>query len=167
MPKVRINGIEIEVPQGSSLLQAAQSLGIAIPALCHQDGLKPHTSCMVCVVENKETGILLPACSAAAEEGLAVTLLPLPGPGADPMAVVMDGTADFGVNFGAGVVTARSQGLPITAIATSTRQRNFRGTWFIDYTFRFEQEGELVYESMQTAAWTRSEHRGLCPDGWE
>ena len=57
-----------------------------------------------------------------AEEGLAVTLLPLPGPGADPMAVVMDGTADFGVNFGAGVVTARSQGLPITAIATFYRR---------------------------------------------
>ena len=57
-----------------------------------------------------------------AEEGLAVILLPLPGPGADPMAVVMDGTADFGVNFGAGVVTARSQGLPITAIATIYRR---------------------------------------------
>ena len=57
-----------------------------------------------------------------AEEGLAVTLLPLPEPGADPMAVVMDGTADLGVNYGAGLVTARSQGLPITAIATIYRR---------------------------------------------
>jgi NitT/TauT family transport system substrate-binding protein len=56
-----------------------------------------------------------------AKEGLAVTMLPLPGPGADTMALVMDGAADFGVNFGAGLVTARSQGLPITAIATIYR----------------------------------------------
>jgi NitT/TauT family transport system substrate-binding protein len=57
-----------------------------------------------------------------AEEGLAVTLLPLPDPGADPMAVVMDGTADLGVTFGAGLVTARSQGQPVTAIATIYRR---------------------------------------------
>ena len=57
-----------------------------------------------------------------AEEGLEVTLLPRPEPGADVMAPVMDETADFGVTFGAGLVTARSQGLPITAIATIYRR---------------------------------------------
>jgi NitT/TauT family transport system substrate-binding protein len=57
-----------------------------------------------------------------AEEGLAVTLLPLPGPGADTIALVMDGTADFGVTFGAGMVAAHSQGRPITAIATIYRR---------------------------------------------
>ena len=57
-----------------------------------------------------------------AEEGLAVTLLPRPGPGTDINAPLIDGTAKFGVNTGAGLVAARSQGLPLTAIATIHRR---------------------------------------------
>jgi NitT/TauT family transport system substrate-binding protein len=57
-----------------------------------------------------------------AEEGLQVTLLPPPGAGADAIALVMDGTANLGVTFGAGLVAARSQGLPVTAIATIYRR---------------------------------------------
>jgi NitT/TauT family transport system substrate-binding protein len=57
-----------------------------------------------------------------AEEGLEVTLLPRPGPGTDISAPLIDGTAEFGVNTGAGLVAARSQGLPITAIATIHRR---------------------------------------------
>ncbi len=41
-----------------------------------------------------------------AAEGLKVTLLPGQGPGADVITMVIDGKADFGVNFGAGLVTA-------------------------------------------------------------
>ena len=57
-----------------------------------------------------------------AAEGLEVTLLPRPEPGADVHAPVIDGTADFGVDTGAGLVTARSQGLPVTVIATIYRR---------------------------------------------
>jgi NitT/TauT family transport system substrate-binding protein len=57
-----------------------------------------------------------------AQEGLQVTLLPSPSAGADAIALVMNGTADVGVTFGAGLVTARSQGLPVTAIATIYRR---------------------------------------------
>jgi NitT/TauT family transport system substrate-binding protein len=57
-----------------------------------------------------------------AEENLAVSLLPPSGPGADVFAPVVDGTADFGVNFGAGLVIARSQGRPVTAIAAIYRR---------------------------------------------
>ena len=57
-----------------------------------------------------------------AEEGLKVTLLPRPGPGTDVIAVVNRGTAEFGVTYGPGLVTARSQGLPVTAIATVYRR---------------------------------------------
>jgi NitT/TauT family transport system substrate-binding protein len=57
-----------------------------------------------------------------AEEGLEVTLLPPAGAGADATAAVIDGTADLGVTFGAGLVAARSQGLPVTAIATIYRR---------------------------------------------
>jgi len=57
-----------------------------------------------------------------AEEGLEVTLLPRPEPGADTIAVVMDGTAAFGVDYGAGLVISRSQDRPVTAIATIYRR---------------------------------------------
>ncbi len=57
-----------------------------------------------------------------AEEGLQVSLLPAPGAGTDTIALVIDGTADLGVTFGAGLVAARSQRLPVTAIATIYRR---------------------------------------------
>jgi NitT/TauT family transport system substrate-binding protein len=57
-----------------------------------------------------------------AEEGLEVTLLPRPEPGADTVAMVMDGTAAFGVDYGAGLVISRSQDKPTTAIATIYRR---------------------------------------------
>lgn len=40
-----------------------------------------------------------------------------------------------------------------------TRKRQLRGTWFVDYRFRFEQDGKELYRSRQTAAWVRGEGR--------
>jgi len=57
-----------------------------------------------------------------AEEGLNATLVPIPGPGTDNIAIVADGGVDFGVNAGAGLVTARSRGVPITALACIYRR---------------------------------------------
>ena len=51
-------------------------------------------------------------------------------------------------------------GPPATATLSVVRKRQIRGTWFIDYAFRYEQDGRLFYESEQTAAWGRSDHRG-------
>jgi hypothetical protein len=39
----------------------------------------------------------------------------------------------------------------------ATRVRTLRGRRFIEYAFRFEQEGRLIYESTQAAVWTRGE----------
>lgn len=44
-------------------------------------------------------------------------------------------------------------GPPVLATATAHKRRHFRGAWFLDYTFAFEQEGELLYSSEQTAVW--------------
>jgi len=57
-----------------------------------------------------------------AEEGLEVSMVPRPAPDADVVAPVIDGIADFGVDYGAGLITARSQVLPVTAIATLYRR---------------------------------------------
>jgi hypothetical protein len=48
-------------------------------------------------------------------------------------------------------------GPPILSYAECTRHRRFRGTWFLDYRFRFEQEGEVFYESTQSAAWVQGD----------
>lgn len=60
------------VPAGSTILEAARTLGIEIPTLCHLEGCEPFTSCMVCVVREVKTDRLLPSCSALAEAGMEI-----------------------------------------------------------------------------------------------
>lgn len=67
-----IDNQKIEVPDGTTVLQAAQKLGIAIPTMCHREGFKPSTSCMVCVVEIEGYRTLVPSCGMPAEEGMVV-----------------------------------------------------------------------------------------------
>lgn len=66
------------------------------------------------------------------------------------------------VGFGTHVNRARFWrmgliGPPVLAIAIAQRRRQMRGTWFVEYSFRFEQMGEVIYESEQSAAWRRQE----------
>jgi len=74
MPKLRINGIEVEVEHGASVLEAARFLGISIPTLCHDDGLTPYGACRLCVVEVSNNGRprLLSACTLPAEDGMEI-----------------------------------------------------------------------------------------------
>ena len=72
MPRLTIDGKNVETPQGTSLMDAAAQLGIHIPALCHVPGVRPLTSCMLCIVEETASGRTLPSCSAIAEDGMVV-----------------------------------------------------------------------------------------------
>jgi coenzyme F420 hydrogenase subunit beta len=76
MPKLRINGIEVEVERGTTVLEAACLLGIPIPTLCHEDGLTPYGACRLCMVEigsqNSGHSKLVSACTHPAEDGLQV-----------------------------------------------------------------------------------------------
>ena len=74
MVKLRINGIEVEVERGTTVLEAARFLGIPIPTLCHDDGLIPVGACRLCLVEvlNGARSKLLSACTLPAEDGLVV-----------------------------------------------------------------------------------------------
>lgn len=72
MPKLTIDNQSIEVPDGTTLLEAAERLGIKIPTLCFLKGFKPSTSCMVCVVRVEGRKTLLPACGTQAQEGMVV-----------------------------------------------------------------------------------------------
>ncbi len=51
MIRAYINNVEVEVDEGTTILEAAKKAGFIIPTLCHHDDLKPHGSCGICVVE--------------------------------------------------------------------------------------------------------------------
>lgn len=53
MPVLTINGLEIEVEKGTSILQAAEMLGIEIPRFCYHDRLSVPANCRMCLVEVK------------------------------------------------------------------------------------------------------------------
>jgi len=60
---VRIDGVEAKVPFGSTILQAAESIGIHIPTLCHHPDLDVAGICRICVVEVEGQRLLQPACA--------------------------------------------------------------------------------------------------------
>ena len=72
MPKITIDGREVEVPAGATILDAAEKIGISIPTMCHLRGQRATTSCMVCVVKVKGANGLVPACGALACDGMEV-----------------------------------------------------------------------------------------------
>jgi len=72
MPKLTIDGQSVHVPEGATILNAAQALGIDIPTLCFLKELAPLTSCMVCVVKVEGRKNLLPACGTTVQEGMVV-----------------------------------------------------------------------------------------------
>lgn len=72
MPKFRIDDREIDVPAGATVLEAAASAGIEIPALCHFPGKPAQTSCLVCVVKVNGSPRLLPACATKVTDGMVV-----------------------------------------------------------------------------------------------
>jgi len=62
-----------EVNEGKTVLQAAESLGLEIPTMCHLADHPNFTSCMVCMVEDESTGQLIPACSTLATSGMRIS----------------------------------------------------------------------------------------------
>ena len=60
---VVIDGIEAKVPFGTTILEAAASLGVTIPTLCHHPDLDMAGVCRICVVEVEGQRTLQPACS--------------------------------------------------------------------------------------------------------
>lgn len=74
MIKLKINGLEVSVERGTTLLEAARFIGFPIPTLCHMEGLTPYGACRLCVVEIGEgpKAQLVSSCTYPAEDGLNV-----------------------------------------------------------------------------------------------
>jgi DNA-binding response OmpR family regulator/NAD-dependent dihydropyrimidine dehydrogenase PreA subunit len=69
-----INDKEVKAAPGTTILQAAQSAGIEIPTLCHQENLAPYGGCRICTVEiiKNNRSRLVTSCVYQVEEGLKV-----------------------------------------------------------------------------------------------
>jgi formate dehydrogenase major subunit len=72
MIRLTIDGREVAVAPGTTVLEAAGWLGIRIPTMCHVQGLEPAASCFVCAVQIEGRRTLAPACAMPAAEGMAV-----------------------------------------------------------------------------------------------
>lgn len=70
--KLTIDGREVSVPPGTTIIDAARRLGIDIPTLCHAQHQTPVGVCRVCTVEVKNNRVLAAACVRPAEEGMVV-----------------------------------------------------------------------------------------------
>jgi len=70
--KLKIDGQEVEVPKGTTILNAAKKLGIRIPTLCYHERLTPIGSCRMCMVEVKDYEHPVPACMTPVDEGIEV-----------------------------------------------------------------------------------------------
>ncbi len=67
-----INGSEISVAEGATILQAAAEANVKIPTLCHLDGVYDVGACRLCLVEVAGLNKLLPACTTLVSEGMNV-----------------------------------------------------------------------------------------------
>lgn len=72
--RIYIDGREAEIEAGSTILEAARSMGIDIPTLCYHPALEPFGACRLCSVEIEKRGRkkVVTACNYPVEEGLEV-----------------------------------------------------------------------------------------------
>ncbi len=69
---LRIDNISVSVRQGTTLLEAARTINVRIPTLCHHEDLCVAGNCRVCVVELSGSDRLLPACAIPAGDGMEI-----------------------------------------------------------------------------------------------
>lgn len=71
---LKINNLPVNVPEGTSVLEAAQTYGVDIPTLCEMEGLTSYGACRLCIVEigPAENPRVVSSCTYRCEEGMEV-----------------------------------------------------------------------------------------------
>ncbi|MGO4724379.1 MULTISPECIES: NADH-quinone oxidoreductase subunit NuoG [unclassified Inquilinus] len=72
MPKLTIDGIEIEVEPGTSVLQACERLGLEVPRFCFHDKLSVPANCRMCLVEMEKSPKPIASCAMPAGDGMVI-----------------------------------------------------------------------------------------------
>ncbi len=73
MPKLTIDGIEVEVEDGLTVLQACEQIGIEIPRFCYHERLTIAGNCRMCLVEMERAPKPIASCAMPVGEGMVVT----------------------------------------------------------------------------------------------
>lgn len=74
MPKITINGKEIEFKQGQTIIQVASENGITVPHFCWHPSLSVSGNCRMCLVEVEKMPKLVIACATLAADGMVVNI---------------------------------------------------------------------------------------------
>lgn len=74
MINIKLNGLDVQVEEGSTILEASKFFGFPIPTICFMEGLSPYGACRLCVVEIGEgpKAKLVSSCTYTVQEGLVV-----------------------------------------------------------------------------------------------
>ncbi|SJZ46840.1 NADH-quinone oxidoreductase subunit G [Enhydrobacter aerosaccus] len=72
MPKMKIDGIEIEVPAGITVLQACELAGVEIPRFCYHERLSIAGNCRMCLVEQEKAPKPIASCAMPVAEGMVI-----------------------------------------------------------------------------------------------
>lgn len=72
MPKLIINGQEVVVPEGFTVLQAAQQVDVEIPVFCYHERLQIAGNCRMCLVELQNAPKPIASCAMPASEGMVI-----------------------------------------------------------------------------------------------
>ena len=69
---VKVNGVDVRVPEGCNILEAAHQAGIKIPTLCYFKEINEIGACRICLVEVKDARNLVAACVQPVTEGMEI-----------------------------------------------------------------------------------------------
>ncbi len=72
MVQLTIDGKQVEVPEGTTVLRAAEMAGIQIPTLCDHKELAPFGGCRLCIVEVEKWRVPMASCTLPVSEGMVV-----------------------------------------------------------------------------------------------
>ncbi len=68
--KLKIDNREVEAEAGTVLIEVIRQSGIEVPSMCYLAGVPHFSSCMVCVVKDRNSGRMVPSCSLEVQEGM-------------------------------------------------------------------------------------------------
>jgi NADH-quinone oxidoreductase subunit G len=72
MPKLKVNGIDVEVPVGATVLQACEQAGAEVPRFCYHDRLSIAGNCRMCLVEVEKSPKPVASCAMPVGEGMVI-----------------------------------------------------------------------------------------------
>ena len=72
MPKLTVNGIEVEVENGASVLQACEEAGYEIPRFCYHERLSIAGNCRMCLVDMERAPKPVASCAMPAADGMVI-----------------------------------------------------------------------------------------------